>query len=626
MATISEALAIAIQHHQAGRLQAAEQIYRQILAAQPDHAEAWHLSGIIACQAGKHAVAIECLQRAIALDGTKAAFHSNLGNVFHDQGRHEEAVECYRRALELEPSHVEAHNNLGNALKDRGKLEEAAKCYRRALELKPDSAEIGYNLAIALTELGELDEAVERSHRVLQLRPNFAEAHNNLGNALKQQGKLDEAVACYRVALELKPSSVEAHNLGTVLMYQGKMNEAVECFRQVVQREFRTVAGNDPQRRPAVAGQPAAQVSRWKAGQNNLCEAFCQLATILRERLPEEDLRAMRQLASSPDLGDEGRAALNFGLAEALDARADFAAAAQCLREANAAALASMQLRAPGHSPSDHAAFISGVIAAFTPQFFARTSGFGLETELPVFIVGLPRTGTTLVEQVLASHSHVFAGGELRYCDDTFQALPAAMRRNDAPLECLPDIDRQTAFVLAERHAERLRTLGGKALRVVDKMPRNYQHLGLIRVLFPQAQVIHCRRDLRDVALSCWMTHFASLPWACDPRHIVSYFQEYARLTDHWRTVLPSPPLVVDYERMVEDLETTARRIIAWCGLAWEDRCLRFHETPRAVQTASKTQVRRPIYKTSVGRWRNYEPWLGELFSRLPRLDAGPAF
>jgi tetratricopeptide (TPR) repeat protein len=211
MATISEALAIAIQHHRADRLQAAEQIYRQILAVEPNHAHAWHLLGVIAHQVGKYEYAVEDIERAIGLNGTEAEFHNNLGGAYCALRRIPEAVACYRRALELKPDYAEAHYNLGNLLKEQGKLEEAAACYRRALELKPDYAEAHNNLGIALKDQGELEEAIGCYRRVLQLRPNDVEPHNNLGVALREQGKLDEAVACHRRALQLSPDDADAH-------------------------------------------------------------------------------------------------------------------------------------------------------------------------------------------------------------------------------------------------------------------------------------------------------------------------------------------------------------------------------------------------------------------------------
>jgi predicted O-linked N-acetylglucosamine transferase (SPINDLY family) len=235
MVTTSEALAIAIQHHQAGQLQAAEQIYRQILQAEPNRADAIHLLGVIAHQVGKHEVAIQYIGRAIGLQGNMAIFHNNLGEAYRALHRISEAVTCYQRALELNPDFAEVYNNLGNAVSDQGKLDEAIACWRRALELKPDYAEVHYNLGVALKEQGKLDEAVACYHRVLELNPNNVEAYNNLGNILRNQGKLDEAVPCWRRALELKPDCAEAHcNLGNAFWDQGKLDEAVACYRRAL--------------------------------------------------------------------------------------------------------------------------------------------------------------------------------------------------------------------------------------------------------------------------------------------------------------------------------------------------------------------------------------------------------
>ena len=270
MATISQALAIAVQYHQAGRLQAAEQIYQQILQADPHQADAWHLLGLLANQVGKPEVAVEYIGRAIGLNGNVAGFHSNLGGVYwglrripeaiachrralelkpdfaeahsnlgnalNEQGKPDEAIACYRRALKIMPDHAEAHNNLGNVLRGQRKLDEAIACYRRALELKPRYAEAHNNLGLALSDQGKLDEAVACYRRALELWPTFAGAHSNLGNALKDQGKFDEAIACYRRALELKPDFAEAYNsLGNALNDQGKLDEAVACCRRATE-------------------------------------------------------------------------------------------------------------------------------------------------------------------------------------------------------------------------------------------------------------------------------------------------------------------------------------------------------------------------------------------------------
>ena len=250
MATIPEALAIAIQHHQAGRLAEAEQIYRQILAVEPNQADAWHLLGVIAHQVGQHSVAVEYMERTIELKGSEAAFHNNLGGVYRALHRLPEAVACYRRALELKPGYAVTHYNLGVVLKDLGKLEEAIACYRRAVELKPDLAEAHHNLGTALQRQGKLDEAVAYYSRALELRPGYAEAHHSLGAALQRQGKLEEAVACYRQALELKPDNLEIYNnVGSALQQQGKLDEAVTSFCRAL--ELRPKYAQTPSSLPA---------------------------------------------------------------------------------------------------------------------------------------------------------------------------------------------------------------------------------------------------------------------------------------------------------------------------------------------------------------------------------------
>ncbi|MGO8748859.1 MAG: tetratricopeptide repeat protein [Thermoguttaceae bacterium] len=236
MGTIPETLAIAFQHHQAGRLQAAEQIYRQILQAEPNHADAIHLLGLIAHQVGKYQIAVEYIGRAIQLHGSAAAFHNNLGNALKCQRKLDEAVACYRRALELKPAYAEAYNNLGAALNDQGKPDEAVACYRRALQFKPDYADARYNLGNALKDQRKPDEALACYRQALELKPDYVQAHNNMGNVFKGQGKLDEAVACYRRALELKPDHTGTHiNLGIALKDQGKPDEAVACYRRALE-------------------------------------------------------------------------------------------------------------------------------------------------------------------------------------------------------------------------------------------------------------------------------------------------------------------------------------------------------------------------------------------------------
>jgi hypothetical protein len=306
-----------------------------------------------------------------------------------------------------------------------------------------------------------------------------------------------------------------------------------------------------------------------------------------------------------------------FALSNVLDARGQYSEAAQCMRRANAAALAEDQQKSQPYRCAEHERLISDIIAAFRPELFARFAGAGLTTRRPVFVFGLPRSGTSLIEQILASHSQVHGAGELDLGRLDSAAIPIQSNRPQSPPLCLADLSADIVRQVAVRHEARLVELGGGAARVVDKMTDNYLYLGLLAILFPNATFIHSRRDLYDVAVSCWITQFSSIRWTHDQHHMVHRFKQYLRLMDHWRTVLPAPIHEVDYEDTVDNLENVARRLVDACGLDWESACLDFHKTRRPVATASLAQVRQPVYKNSVARWKNYEHELSDLFSAL---------
>ncbi len=307
-----------------------------------------------------------------------------------------------------------------------------------------------------------------------------------------------------------------------------------------------------------------------------------------------------------------------FALAHVLDARGDHARAADSLREANALTVEQKKNKRD-YAPAEHERFVDNLLSTFNSDLLTQMAGKGSPSRLPVFVLGLPRSGTTLIEQVLASHSRVHGAGELRLGRQSFESLPNVLAREGPPLECVPLLDPVSIRRLADQHIDRWKALApGPFDRITDKMPDNYMYIGFLSILFPQGTFIHCRRDLRDVAVSCWMTDFRSIVWANSTEHIATRFKQYQRLMNHWRSVLPVPIHEVDYEETVDDLEAVARRLVAACGLEWEPACLDFHRNERPIRTASVTQVRQPVYKRSVARWKNYEPALTELFTMLP--------
>jgi tetratricopeptide (TPR) repeat protein len=593
--------------------------FGEALRLKPNYAMACNNLGNALRLRGDLDEAMAHFRHAVAMDPGLAEAHSNLGQLLLERHQPHEALTHLEAAVRLRPDLAEAYNNLGNALREMGRMAEARQSYDEALRLNPGLAMTYNNMGQALQEENALDEAHAWYERALQLDPSSARFHGNLAGLLAQQEKYDEAADRYRLALRLDPAYAEAHcGLGGVRHEQGFLEQAQAHYREALQCDPGLPTAHAALGRAREElGNFAEAESCWRTALRldpRQAGAHAQLATLLRDKLPDEDLTALCKLLADPDMPHARRSALQFGLAQVHDGRGAYAEAAELLEQANALALAVARQRGQGYDPAEHARFVDRMMATCTPAFFERVRGFGLESQRPIFIVGLPRSGTTLTEQILARHSLVFGGGELRLAGADFEALaPQA----DAALEALGRLDRATARRIGERHLERLQELNADRPRVADKMPDNYLYLGLLAALFPKAKFIHCRRDLRDIAVSCWMTNFRHIRWANDPDHIAARFEEYRRIMEHWRRVLPVPLLAVDYEKTVADLEGVARRLVGWCGLDWESACLAFHEGQRPVRTASVSQVRQPIYQRSVARWKHYESALGALFDRL---------
>jgi tetratricopeptide (TPR) repeat protein len=572
-----------------GQSKEALEHFRRAVDLEPAYAPARTNLGQMLLTRGQAEDALVHCREAVHLDPNSAELHDNLGNVLRTMDRPDEAWIAFLEALQLDPDLALANAHIGLIFQKRGHLAEAVMCLNRAVELEPDRVEFWEWLAELHDERDDSAASIPCWERVLTLDPDRAGAHLSLGRALQDEGHLERARARYLAADELQPhSGAPLLNLGWLHELLGEMDRAESAFRAALKR------------------------------QPNFPAPHARLATLLRGKLPDEDLATLEARLADEDLAPGPRARLLFGLAHALDGRGEYARAAECLTRANALTL-ELDRGRHDYSPAEHERHVDGLVRAFDRSFFARLAGAGLETRLPVFIFGLPRSGTTLIEQVLASHSRIHGAGELRLARRSFDEIPTLMGQTAPPGDCLPLMGPTAVHRLAERHLDRLIAIAPpESARIVDKMPDNYLYVGLLTVLFPRATFIHCRRDLRDVAVSCWMTDFSSIRWANHPGHIASRFHQYRRIMDHWRATLTVPMLEVDYEETVDDLEAVARRLTAACGLDWEPACLEFHRTERPVRTASVTQVRQPVYRRSVARWKNYEPALAELFAALP--------
>jgi len=634
---------------------------RMALSQRPDYPEALCNLGASLQGLGKQSEAIEPLRRALELWPDFAVAHNNLGIALRETKDADQALAHFRRAVELDPTFAAAQTNLGQMLLDRGVPEEALPHCQEAVRLQPNAAAMHHNLANALRALERFVDARAAYLEALRLDPGLAIAHAHLGLTFRQEGKPSEALPWLKKATELAPDNVAFWEyLGETYDELEDPQRSIPCWRRVLElgddrpgphialgwalqeegqsveaaEHFHAAARLHPEgaMAPMSLGGIYEEEGKLAEAEAALREALrlqpqfaiphARLATLLRAKLPAADLAALEERLRDEALPAGPRARLLFGLAHVMDARGDFQRAGEALREANALSIET-NAKCREYSPLDHEQFTDMIVHEFQPALFARLQGLGSASRRPVFVIGLPRSGTTLTEQILASHPDIHGAGELRFSRQSFESMPTVMERAASPRECLAHLDATNVRTLAEEHLLKLATINSEAPLIVDKMPDNYLYLGFLSVLFPRATFIHCRRDLRDIAVSCWMTDFRNIRWANSTDHVLSRFTQYRRVMDHWRATLPHTIHDVDYEDMVDDVEGVARRLIAACGLAWDPACLEFYRHKRPIRTASVTQVRQPVYKQSVARWRNYEPFLGDLFAQLERLAPG---
>ena len=602
------------------RREAAVACFQRATTLRPDHIEAQNNLGALLHELGRTDEAAQAFAAAFAANPNQADLHSNLAVVLGALGRHADAAEACARALALNPDLAEAHNNLGSALRELGRHNEALPHFERAVALRPAYPEALNNLGSLLHDLSRHDEAVAAFERVLTHSPEHVDAHNNLGAALASLQRPQEALPWFERAIALRPDYIGALvNMAVALSRLHREQDAAACLERALaidpnhadtQREWgallRTLGRFDEARR-AIETAVALEPGR--------IEHHYALSAVKRFSPDDPQLEAMEALARAPDVyTEERRAQLHFALGKAYADIGERTRSFEHLLEANA-----LKRRITAYDEAATLDWFYRVPRRFTPAAMARLSGAGAPSRAPIFIVGMPRSGTTLVEQILASHPAVFGAGEI----EAFRRTLAALTDPDgAPLvfpELIDVITSEQVRALGTTYLSHLEALAPGASRVTDKLPLNFSCAGLIHLALPGARIIHVRRNPIDTCLSCFSLEFAGhQPFTYELGELARYYRAYEAVMAHWRAVLPDGVMLeVRYEDVVDDLEREARRLIAHCGLDWDPACLEFHRIERPVRTASVDQVRRPIYRTSVARWRPYAHLLTPLFDAL---------
>jgi tetratricopeptide (TPR) repeat protein len=641
-----------VRFFQAGNLTAAEHLFQQVLSIAPKNADALHLLGLIRSRVGDQAQAIKLIKKAtkisprtdyfhrnlglilseagslneavrafksaIALNPKDSDSHNDLGVIYSQQDRTQEAIAEYKKAIRINPKNPRALSNLGNDLIKAGSMDEAIECHQRSIELNPNSVEAYYNLGIALREHGRMNDAIEAFLGALKIDPNYADAYADLGIALREVGRLDDAIEMLNRAIALAPESKDAHNnLGITLRKQGKMEEAKASLKRALEidPDCATAHKNMGSVLRDCGKFDEAMASYRKAIRldSQYIKTYRMLARTKKHTEYDADMQEMERLFADKGTLDDDRMHLAFGLGKAYEDIKEYRKGFYYIAEANR-----LKRMSYDYSLAEDIEKFERIKSVFSEEFFMQHQKAGSSDRTPIFILGMPRSGTTLVEQILASHSQVYGAGELMHLKRISRDPGLLKTDKKFPLSML-DIDDATFNSLGEEYVKRLRAHADiEVAHITDKMPHNFLLVGLIRVILPNAKIVHCVRNPMDNCLSIYKNYFSGThKYAYDMTELGQYYNLYQDMMGHWRAVIPGFMLDLGYEEMVSDQEQQTRRMLEFCGLPWEDACLSFHKTERQVATASATQVRRPIYRDSMQLSDCYGDLLAPLQSAL---------
>jgi len=605
---------------QSGDAGTAERLCRDALRRFAGDPNLLSLLGVALLGQNRAAEAEESLSQAVALAPGMARAWEGRAQARLAQGRGRDALGDLLRARQLEPRRASVLASLGQVYTALGDPPSACQALTELAGLRPDDATVLQQLAGVLCRLNRLAEAEAVLGRAVSIAGAPARAWFDLGVVQQQRDRLEAAQRSFQQAVELEPTHAAAWvGLGTVQVIAGRHEAALSAFRRALELDaddadalagmghvlkiVGDAEGAVAAYRRCIAAHPGDGLAHWA------------LADFKTFQFDDQEVATMRGQLASAALPPEQRTAMLFALGTALDQRRDFDAAFECFRLGNA-----LRRERQPYDVRQTAQFHDQLIEVFSREFLLERAGQGNPDPAPIFIVGLPRSGSTLVEQILASHHLVDGTYELAELDQLARATGRGRPGGEAYPFTVRQLSAGQAFELGSRYLERTRPYRGDAPRFTDKMPNNFAHVGLLALILPNARIVNVHRDPLDTCLSCYMQLFAhGQRFAYDLEDLGHYYLQYQRLMDHWHDVLPGKILDLQYEELVGDFEAQLRRLLDYCGLPWDDACLRFHENRRAVRTASSEQVRRPLYSRIRPRWLDYEKHLGPLFDALGR-------
>ena len=584
--------------------------YKQALKIKPDYAEAYNNMGAALMGKGDPDAAIRSYKKALKIKPEYCESHNNLGNALMEKGDPDAAIVSYKEALEIKPEYAEAHNNLGNALKKKEDPDAAIVSYKKALKIKPEYAEAHYNIGAVLMGKGDPDAAINSYKKALKIKPEYAEAHYNIGAALKGKGDLDAAIVNYKKALNIKPEYAEAHNnMGNALMEKSHLDAAINSFKKALQiRPDNAETYKNMGAALMDRGDPDAAISSYKKAleiRPDYADTHRILSNFTSYKTKSNHFIEIQNLYQDQTLNDAAQCNLSFALAKAHEDLGETEKAFSYFSEGNA--LRKKLLCYTIYQDQNLFTNLKKTqpsILKHALKTTAENSG-----PVPVFILGMPRSGTTLVEQIISSHSGVTAAGELKYIGKFGRLLAQGVTQ----------ATKKTVSEFRQNYlCELIKRSGGNTL-ITDKLPQNFLYIPLICSAFPEAKIVHVQRD---AAATCWSNfkHYFpanGLGYCYDLKDVTAYYALYSDFIQFLQTPYGDRIYHLNYEKLTTDQDVESRNLIQYLELGWENACLSPQANKRSVRTASQQQVRKKIYQGSSQQWRKYEPLLNGAFNGL---------
>jgi len=632
-----------------GQLMDAVKSFEKATAIKPDFTDAYYNLGLTFQELNRFEEAVKYYKKALEIQPKYAMVNNNLGIVFKELGQIHESINSYEKAIASQPDFIEAHNNLGNAFKENGQLDEAIKFYEKAIALKPDFADAFNNIGIVLFERGQPNDAIKFYDKALEIEPNYAEAHNNLGNTLKEIGQLDDAVKSYEAAIILQPDYADAHyNLGLILQDFDRLSESIMSYEAAIaiQSDYADAHYNlgilfhdTGQLDMSIKSLEMAITIKPENIEAHIClgnslqangqedeaikcyekaisikpdhgDAHRNLSTTKKYTQGDMQIVQMQELISSGTLSQSDRIYLCFALAKANEDIGNQDELFKVLHEGNRLRKEELNYTLD-NDMNEHLNLRN--LFKLLPPIPEKLISYKPSKIRPIFIVGMPRSGTSLVEQIISSHHETHGAGELNTINKLITPIVSNFAIQDT------DVSEKVFLSIRKSYLDYLSSLNTPESIITDKMPTNFRYIGFILKAFPEAKIVNLKRDSRAVCWSIYKSYFPAkgLGFAFNMEDLAGYYNSYNELMSFWHQLFPNKIYDICYEDLTTNQEEETRKLLEYCELEWDNNCLNFHTNKRAVKTTSALQVRKKMYQGSSEAWKKHEAYLQPLIKTL---------